>query len=83
MPGDGHKVSRKQCSGQYGRMDAEASSLQLPPGRWPQRLSLMCERGYWMEDYDLQRQERDEEGELIAVTYRANASGRTIMVFND
>jgi len=81
--GNGHKVPVKQCSGSHGRWDAEASELQLPPGAWPQKLSLICERGYWMEDFELARQERDEEGELIAVTYRANATGRTITVFND
>jgi len=84
MPyGNGHKVSIKQCGGKHGRWDAEASELQLPPGGYPARLSLVCDRGYWMEDFDLQQPQRDEEGELIAVTYRANATGRTITVFND
>ena len=84
MPyGNGHKVSIKQCSGKHGQWDAEASELRLPPGRYPARLSLVCDRGYWMEDFDLQQPQRDEEGELIAVTYRANATGRTITIFND
>lgn len=79
--GNGHRVSVKNLD--RTRTEAEASELRFPPGSWPQRLSLVCERGYWMEDFDLHDLERDPDGDMCAVVYRSSSTGRQITVFND
>jgi hypothetical protein len=58
----------------------DASSLGLPPGRFPDRLHLARPDGHMLE-FRRSATTRDSEGELVSVTYITEHYN--VVIFND
>ena len=65
--------------GSDGNLSAEASDLGWRG--WP--LSFEFEDGGLVDEFFVQGQQVDAEGELQSCTYRSEKTGRTFEVFND
>lgn len=76
-------LNASACSGPRNELAIEASTAQFPPGRYPDRISLIASSGEWDGYFDLFDVERDPEGDTVAVHYRQRGTGRVLTVLND
>jgi len=59
------------------KLTAEASDLRLPPGVWPPALNHAGKVFWHLRD------DKDREGELLAVVYQTRDGSALLTVFND